>query len=103
MRSRQYQPGEKVICTVSKRSPHPGRRAYDVRPETSGEAYQYQVDKFWTVQEVRDSQVVLLTRRGKTRLIDRDDPSIHRANWWERILYWDRFPSDGDSYPAPGA
>lgn len=104
MRFRQYQIGEKVICSVSKRSAHPGPRAHHVRPEISGEGYHYQVDKFWTVREVRQSQLVLLTRRGKLHVVDGNDPSIHRARWWERLIYWGRFPKDaGFADPAQQA
>ncbi len=66
-----------------------------------GEGYQYEVDKFWTVREVRETELVLLTRRGKVRVVDIADPLLHGANWWERIIYRDRFPNDAASNP-PG-
>ena len=84
--------GDRVVVRVCKRSTHPGPRAQHVRPEQSGEGYQYEVDKFWSVGEVRDDQLVLLTRRGKVRLADVNDPAIRRAKWWQRIIYRDRFP-----------
>lgn len=87
-----YRVGDRVIFRASKRSTHPGPRARHVRPELSGEGYQYEVDKFWAVREVRGRELVLVTRRGKLRVVDGDDPALHRANWWERLLYGDRFP-----------
>jgi predicted SPOUT superfamily RNA methylase MTH1 len=92
--SHSFQVGERVIFRMIKRSVHPGPRAVHVRPEPAGEGYQYEVNKFWTVSEVRDNQVVLVTRRGKTRVVDANDPALRRAGWWERLAYRGRFPTD---------
>jgi len=73
-----------------------------VRPEPLGEGYQYEVDKFWTVREVRDNELVVLTRRGKIRAVDIGDPLLHVANWWERLIYRDRFPSELASSDTAG-
>lgn len=102
-----YRVGEPVIFRASKRSTHPGPRAQHVRPEISGDGYQYEVDKYWAVREVAGNQLVLLTRRGKTRVVDAGDPALRRAGWWERIAYKDRFPQLDDTTtpadsPTPG-
>jgi hypothetical protein len=89
----EYRIGEPVIYRVTKRSAHPGRRATDVQPEPLGEDYQYQVDKFWVVAEVRpDGNLLLMTRRGKEHLIRADSPLLRRPRFWERWLYANRFP-----------
>jgi len=88
-----YQIGERVICRVRKWSTHPGPRAKHVRPEVSGEGYQYEVDKYWAVLDVRDDEIVLITRRGKMRAVDPSDPALRPATWWEQFAYRDRFPT----------
>jgi hypothetical protein len=89
-----YQVGDRVVFRACKRSTHPGPRAQHVRPEPSGEGYQYEVDKFWIVRERRGEQLILVTRRGKLRAVDNNDPALRRAGWWERLMYRDRFPDD---------
>ena len=87
-----YKPGNPVIFRVTKQSTDPGPRAVDVHPAQSGETYSYQVDKFWTVREVLDDNLQLVTRRGKQRLVSKRDIRLRHARWWERWLYSDRFP-----------
>ena len=89
---RTFRSGDRVIYTAVKHSTHPGPRAKDVRPERAGDGYLYSVDKFWLVARVRGTQLDLITRRGKTRTVDADDPRLHAAAWWERLLYKARFP-----------
>lgn len=91
--TRPYRVGEPVICRVFKRSLHPSPRAQHVRPEPAGEGYHYEIEKFWIVQEVRGNQLTLLTRRGKRRVVDANDPSLRHAGWWDRIRHGDRFPN----------
>ena len=93
-RTPTYRVGERVICRVCKRSTHPGPRAQHIRPEPSGDGYQYEVEKCSIILEVRDRHLVLLTRKGKVRVVDLNDSSLRRAGWWDRILYRDRFPED---------
>jgi hypothetical protein len=93
--------GEPVIFRASKRSTHPGPRARHVRPEVGGEGYQYEVDKFWAVREISGDQLVLLTRRGKVRVVEMRDPALRRAAWWERIAYRDRFPHIQEANARP--
>ena len=93
MRS-EFKPGDPVIFRVTKQSTDPGPRAVEVHPAPSGETYSYQVDKFWTVSEVRvDGTVQLVTRRGKQRSVSKDDVRMRHARWWERWMYRDRFPN----------
>lgn len=87
-----YKPGDPVIFRVTKQSTDPGPRAVDVHPAQSGETYSYQVDKFWTVAEVTNGQLQLVTRRGKQRSVSRDDLRLRHASWWERWIYGNRFP-----------
>lgn len=89
-----YRVGEPVIFMMSKNSPHPGPRARHLHPAPAGETYSYQVEKFWTVAEVRsDGHVMLVTRRGKQHDVEVADPRLRPARWWERWVYRERFPS----------
>ena len=97
-----YQVGDRVVFRAFKRSTHPGPRAQHVRPEPSGDGYQYEVDKFWSVRETRGGQLVLITRRGKQHVVDSSDPALRRAGWWERIFYSDRFPDESGITSVPG-
>jgi len=92
MFSRQLRCGDPVIFCATKRGTHPSPRAKEIRPEPHGDGYVYAIDKFWTVTEQRGNQVVLMTRRGKVHLVDADDPHLHRASWWQRLIYRGRFP-----------
>jgi hypothetical protein len=88
-----YKAGDWVVFTVEKASDHPGPRAAQVEPSPMGEEYRYVVDKYWVVQEMRSSgQVELRTRRGKTHVVDVNNPNLRKANLFERVLYRGRFP-----------
>jgi hypothetical protein len=88
-----YKPGDPVIYLAPKHSSHPGPRAEDLAPEPSGEGYSYTVKKFWTVLAARDDgRLALMTRRGKTRIVEKCDPNLRPANWWERLFFANRFP-----------
>ena len=108
----EYKPGDPVIFRVTKQSTDPGPRALDVHPAQAGETYSYQVDKFWTVREIHDDTVQLVTRRGKQRCVSKNDMRLRQARWWERWLYADRFPklsqledltSTSSSSPTPAS
>ena len=88
-----FRPNQPVVYVAVKRSVHPGPRARDIIPESQGEGYRYQVDKFWLVEEVNGQTLKLRTRTGKTHDVDADDPSVRPASWWERVFYRSRFPS----------
>ena len=91
--SRVFRPNQPVVYVAVKRSVHPGPgSARDIIPETQGEGYLYQVNKFWLVEEVNGQTFKLRTRTGKTHEVDAGDPSVRPASWWERFMYRDRFP-----------
>lgn len=84
-------PGAWVIYRKQKASQSPGPRAVEVRAASQGETYQYMVDKYWVVEEVMEDQVLLRTRRGKQNTVAKDDPRLRFPNWWERLVYRQRF------------
>lgn len=89
----EFKRGDLVIYAMSKRSPHPGPHARDIRPSSQGEDYGYVVDKFWVVESTTpDGYVMLGTRRGKHQFVKIGDRGLRRARWWERLLYRHRFP-----------
>lgn len=91
----RYRSGDLVIYTLSKMSRHPGPRARSIQPARLGDDYNYVVDKFWRVAGVLpNDQVVIVTRRGKTRTVDADDPLLKPAGWWTRWVNRNRFPDD---------
>jgi hypothetical protein len=94
MAARVFHRGEPVIYRKPKCTPCPGPRAREIEPSPRGEHYAYCVDKFWLVAEQQDDAVLVLTRRGKKRLLHRDDPNLRRPSLWERLRFGPRFPSD---------
>jgi len=91
-RAHQFRPGDWVIYEKPKCGAHPTPRAKDVHPSSSGETYEYSVDKFWRVETVAgDGQIAVKTRTGKQHLIASDDPRLRAAHWWEILLYRRRF------------
>lgn len=92
MKRNSFQPGSPVVCCVTKRSANPGPRAKNVRPDPNGDAYTYQVDKLWLVDELKDDAIILRTRRGKRHVIRDDNPMLRHPSLLERILYRSRFP-----------
>jgi hypothetical protein len=93
MTQQQYSPGDLVIFRKSKCTSSPGPRAVHVNPAPRGEAYAYEVDKFWVVVEARLGQTLLVrTRRGKEHVVRADDPQLRRPSFWERLRYAARFP-----------
>jgi hypothetical protein len=105
MEHRDFQPGDWVIYRKTKFSTHPGPRAQNVSPASSGEQYAYTVDKFWiVVQVLAGNELLVQTRRGKSHRVSARDPDLHRAAWWERLYYRRRFASilHGEN-PSPDA
>jgi hypothetical protein len=89
----RFQPGDVVVYRKQKSSVHPGPHARDIQPAVHGDSYSYAVDKFWRVIDVRpDNMLVVRTRKGKQHMIPVSDPNLRRAHWWERLLFWHRFP-----------
>jgi hypothetical protein len=90
----QFKPGDPVIYRVTKHSRCPGPRARQIAPSPNGDDYKYLVDKFWIVDQIlEDGRLLLRTRRGKTRVISRDDPNLRAPAWWESLIYGVYFPS----------
>ena len=94
MAQQRYYRGDWVVYRKTKYSDQPGPRAQNVNPAQRGDKYAYTVDKFWIVGDVQsDGQLVLRTRTGKQHVLPADDPDLHRARWWECLLYHRRFRS----------
>lgn len=93
MMNSDIRPGDFVIYRKTKHSNLPGPRAENIQPARNGDTYAYTVDKYWLVQAVLDDgTIVATTRRGKTNLLKSDDPMLHRANWFQKLIYRSRFP-----------
>lgn len=87
-----FMTGDRVIYRSRKCTTRPGRRAQHIHPAENGDYYDYFVEKYWLVARVSDSRLELVTRRGKKRVVDQDDPALRRATLWERWVYRRRFP-----------
>ncbi len=96
-----FKPGDPVIYRLTKHSCCPGPRAREVAPSANGDDYKYNVDKFWLVDSImQDGQLLLRTRRGKTRIIRADDQNLRPPRWWEMLIYRRYFPQPGDTAPS---
>lgn len=87
MRSRSFRPGDCVVFRKWKRTCRPGIRAQEVYPAPRGDTYVYFVEKIWRVIDVVDGSLVLQTRRGKTHLVDADNPNLRRPTLRDRIRH----------------
>ncbi len=88
----QWNPGDWAVYRKSKRSSSPGPRAANVVATPKGETYAYVVDKFWIVENVLSgNRLELRTARGKTHVINADDPSLRKPSWLQRLLWRNRF------------
>jgi hypothetical protein len=91
--SSRIRPGDVVVYRKQKSSLHPGPHARDIQPAPHGDSYYYSVEKFWRVVAVlADNSLVVRTRKGKQHTIAASDPNLRRTHWWERLLFWHRFP-----------
>ena len=88
-----FSPNDWVVYTREKHSLSPGRRAKNISPSLRGEMYSYEVDKYWIVRHVGESEVVLETRRGKLHTLLANNSRLRKANFWERILFSQKFPA----------
>ncbi|WP_437186458.1 hypothetical protein SH668x_003610 [Planctomicrobium sp. SH668] len=94
----EFKAGDPVIYRMTKHSQNPGRRAKSVAPSPNGDDYKYQVDKFWVVDRILDDgQLLLRTRRGKTRVMRPDDFNLRPPAWWEFLLYRSYFPTKSEA------
>jgi hypothetical protein len=87
-----FKPGDFVIYRKQKFSVHPGPHARDIYPAPNGDCYSYCIPKLYRVVAVQPPQVVVRTRKGRQRTLAAGDPGLRRARWWERLLFWGRFP-----------
>jgi len=88
---RSFQPGDRVVYRKPKHTTHPGRRAKEIQPTPKGDYYAYVVDKFWIVRKVlANGSLLLETRRGKTHVVDANDPNLRRSTMLDRIRYRSR-------------
>ncbi len=88
----KYKVGELVVYLTEKYSAHPSHRAQLLQPTPKGEFYSYEIIKYWKVVEINDGKVVIVTRRGKTRIVEATDENLRHAYWWERWFFSSRFP-----------
>jgi predicted transcriptional regulator of viral defense system len=84
--------GDPIVYCKQKVSTHPGERAYEISPAENGDNYSYIVDKYWTVADVLEDNLVAITRTNKHHLLRKDDPNLRRARIIERLRYRNRFP-----------
>ena len=92
--SAHFHPGDVVVYRKPKSSVHPGPHARSIHPAPNGDCYSYVVDKFWRVVDIQpDGTLVVRTRKGKQHEVASDDPRLRRPRWWERLLFWHRFPA----------
>ena len=89
---RSFKPGDRVVFCRSRHKTHPGRRARGVQPAANGDDYSYYVEKFWVVSEIlEDGRLLLLTPRGKKRVVGADDPGLRHASWLDKIVHRAQF------------
>ena len=99
-----FQPGDRIVYRKTKHSPQPGPRAEAIVPARGGDNYAYCVDKYWTVRDLTDeNQLQVVTRTGKTHLLNPDDPNLRHANLWERWFLKERFPEMDADWKADAA
>jgi hypothetical protein len=88
------EPGDFLIYRKSKVSSRPGPRARNVQASERGDDYYYEVDKYWTVADVReDGELIAMTRTGKHVHLRPQDQHLRKAGLIERVLHRSRFPS----------
>ncbi len=93
-----FKSGSLVIYCKTKYSTHPGRRAKNVSPSRYGDAYSYCVEKLWRVEKCKaEDRIVVVTRKGKRRELDINDPNLRPATLLDLIRYWGRFPKPAES------
>ncbi|TWU67034.1 hypothetical protein [Crateriforma conspicua] len=84
--------GDWAVYRKSKISSKPGLRAARVVATPKGESYNYLVDKYWVVEQVKpDGRLILRTPGGKRNVVDSDDPNLRRPSLWDRFLFRERF------------
>ena len=88
MMNPKWKAGDWAVYRKSKRSTTPGPRATSVKACRKGENYTYIVDKFWIVDStLPGGRLMLRTARGKTHIIDANDPNLRKPGWLRRLLW----------------
>jgi hypothetical protein len=88
------EPGDFLIYRKPKVSPHPGPRARNVQASEKGDDYYYEVEKYWTLADVReDGKLIAVTRTGKQVQLQPEDEHLRKAGILDRVLHRNRFPS----------
>lgn len=88
----KFKVGDKVVFKKTRNRMHPGRKAHDIYPSAHGDYYTYLVDKYRKVQAVTpDGQVVLVSPKGKTQVMDAGSPCLKKAGWIDRLLHYKVF------------
>jgi hypothetical protein len=87
------EPGDFLIYRKPKVSSRPGPRARNVQASERGDDYYYEVDKYWTVADVRDDELIAVTRTGKQVHLRPQDEHLRKAGLLDRVLHRSRFPS----------
>jgi hypothetical protein len=84
---RQYTARELVVYEKQKYGTHPGPRAHDVHPATTGDSYAYFVNKFWIVEsrDATSGRLMLRTPTGKLHAVAETDPALRRLTLKERL------------------
>ena len=86
--------GQRVVFAKDKYSESPGERAQQISGTPKGDGYSYIVEKYWVVDELLESGMLLLrTRRGKLHRIHAEDPGLRLPTLWERLFLGSRFPT----------
>lgn len=84
---KSFRPGDCVVFRKWKRTTRPGVRAKGIYPTPRGDTYVYFVEKIWRVIDVVDGNLLLQTRRGKTHVVEADDPNLRRPTLLDRIRH----------------
>lgn len=96
-----YSEDEKVVYLYDHSSSHPDPAGKNVFASKKGEQYQFQVEKYWVITRILDDDRVEATSRsGTVHEIDRHDPRLRKATWWERIFKSKAFPERMKQQPA---
>ncbi len=91
MRLRSIRRGDCVVFRKWKQSTSPGTRAQQIHPAAMGDNYLYSVEKIWRVIDVLgNGNLLLRTHRGKTHVIDADDPNLRPLTLIDRIRHRSR-------------
>lgn len=88
----RIRPGDLLVYRRTEFGTHPAPGARDIAPSANGEGYTYCVTKYWIVVESRsDGTLLVQSRGGHQHEVRADDPSLRKANIFERLWILRRF------------